>query len=488
MSEAPARPADAPAGTTGDPDGGFERHHVVALAVVGLTALIVSLTQSLLIPVLPQLAVDLDSSASATEWLLTSTLLVAAVAVPVAGRLGDLYGKRLMLLVSSGALIVGSLICALSDSLTWLIVGRAITGLSTAAIPLGISLIGSVLPPERSGSGIALISAMLGVGGSLGLPLAGLIGEHADYHVLFWICLVGGVVGLVGIRLAAPEAPRTATGRMDYPGSVLLAAALLCLLLPLAQATSWGWGDARTIGLLVAAAVLLVVFVLVERRVTSPLVDLVVNARPALLLTNIASMCVGFALFASFIGTAAYVQAPEATGYGFGTSVVVSGFCLLPSGLAMLALSPLSAKLSARFGPKITLALGAAVVAVGFLVRITLTGALWEVVLGTTIAGAGTGIAYAAMPSLILRAAPRAELAAANGLNTLARSVGSSLSSAIGGTLLAASTVSLGAFELPSLTAYRTLFGICAAAAVLGAVISLVIPAADGEPAPATAR
>ena len=98
MSEAPARPAAAPPGAASPEDGGYERHHVAALAVVGLTALIVSLTQSLLIPVLPQLAVDLRSSASATEWLLTSTLLVAAVAVPVAGRLGDLYGKRLMLM------------------------------------------------------------------------------------------------------------------------------------------------------------------------------------------------------------------------------------------------------------------------------------------------------------------------------------------------------------------------------------------------------
>jgi MFS family permease len=476
MSEV-MRPA-APVSETAPPvDAGWEPRQIAALSIVALCGLLVSLTQSLLIPVLPQLQADLKSSTSATEWLLTSTLLVAAVSVPVFGRLGDLYGKRLMLLVAVGSLLAGSLICALSSNLTGLIIGRGVTGLSAAAIPLGISLIGVTLPAKRAGAGIALVSATLGIGGALGLPLAALVAEHADYHVLFWICVVGAALAVVGIRLAVAETSANGTGGLDFGGAVLLAAALVALLLPLAQATSWGWGDVRTIGLLVAAVVLLLVFVVVERRVASPLVDLVANARPALLLTNIASVCIGFALFASFIGTASYVQAPVASGYGFGSSVLASGLAMLPSGLAMLALSPVSAMLSERFGPRITLFIGGVVVALGFGSRIVLTGHFWEILVGSTIAGAGTGIAYAAMPSLIMLGAPKSELAAANGLNTLARSVGSSLSSAIGGTLLAASTVAVGGYALPSLAAYRTLFAICAAAALVGAVIALIIPA-----------
>ena len=464
------------------PDTGWDARQVAAVAIVAVVGVLVSLTQSLLVPVLPEIQASLGSSTSQTQWLLTSTLLVAAIAVPVFGRLGDLYGKRLMLTVAGAALGVGSLICALTDDLGWMIVGRAVTGMSAAAIPLGISLIGSVLPAHRAGSGIALVSATLGIGGALGLPLAALVAENADYHALFWICVVGGVVAVAGVLVAVTEPPRLARGRMDHVGGVLLAAALVCLLYPLAQANSWGWVDVKTIGLLAAAVVLLVVFVLVERRVASPLVDVVVNARPALLLTNIASVCVGFALFAMLIGTASYVQAPEASGYGFGSSVLASGLAMLPSGVAMLLLSPVSAKLSTLFGPKVTLAIGGAVIAVGFLSRVVFTDSFWQIVVGTTIAGAGTGIAYAAMPALIMRAAPRSELAAANGLNALARTTGSSLASAIGGTLLAASTVALAGNELPSLTAYRVLFGVCAGAALLGALIALVIPTpADAE-------
>jgi MFS family permease len=462
-------------GQAAEPQG-WEPSQIAALAVVSVAGLMASLTQSMLIPVLPQIAEDVHSSTTSTEWLLTSTLLAAAVAVPIAGRLGDLYGKRLMLMVSAGFLFAGSLICALSHSLIPLIIGRAVTGLSLAAIPLGISLINVILPPRRASSGIALVSAMLGIGGALGLPLAGLIGEHGDYHLLFWICVVGGAVSLLGSWFFLTEPAQRAPGRFDLPGAVLLAAALICLLLPLSEAGVWGWGAPRTIVLLVVAAVLLAAFVLIERRVRSPLVDLAVNARPALLLTNTASLCVGFALFAILIGTASYVQAPRASGYGFGASIVVSGLCLLPSGLAMLALSPVSAVMSRRFGPKISLCTGSLVVAAGFVVRIVLTGQLWQVIVGTTLAGAGTGIAYAAMPALIALAAPREELAAANGLNSLSRSVGSSLSSAIGGTVLTSSVVVLGGFALPSLTAYRILFGICAGAAVLGAAIALIVP------------
>ena len=221
---------------------------VIALAVVATSGLMVSLTFSVLIPVLPLVAKDIGSSTTSTEWLLTSTLLAAAVAVPIMGRLGDLYGKRLMLIVCAGFLTAGSLICALSHSLIPLVIGRSVTGLSVAAIPLGISLITVILPLRRALFGVALVSAMLGAGSALGLPLAGLIGEHANYHLLFWILMAGGVVSLLGSWLFLTEPAQRRVGRFDLPGAILLAVALFCLLLPLSEAAVWGWGAPRTSG------------------------------------------------------------------------------------------------------------------------------------------------------------------------------------------------------------------------------------------------
>jgi MFS family permease len=468
---------DLSPGQPADPDAAhWPPSEVTAVAVVAIAGLMVSLNQSVLVPVLPQVRRDIGSSTTSTEWLLTSTLLAAAIAVPIAGRLGDLYGKRLMLMVCAGFLTVGSLICALSHSLVPLVIGRAVTGCALATISLGVSLINVTLPPRRASTGVALVSAMLGIGGAFGLPLAGLVGEHADYHLLFWIGVVGGCVSLIGSSLFLSESPQRATGRFDFPGAVVFALFLVCLLLPLSEAAVWGWSAPRTLGLLGAAVVLLAVFVLMERKRWSPLVDLRANAKPTLLLTNLASVCVGFALFASLIGTASYVEAPLASGYGFGASIVIGGLCLLPSGLAMLALSPVSAMMTRRFGPKITLCAGSLGVAAGFVFRIALAGHLWEIVVGTMITGAGTGVAYASMPALIALGAPRADLASANGLNSLSRLIGSSLASAIGGTILASSVIVAGGVVLPSLMAYQILFALCAGAAAIGACIALVVP------------
>ena len=210
-----------------------------------------------------------------------------------------------------------------------LIACRAVAGLSVAAIPLGISLVGTVLPERRAGSGIALISAMLGVGSALGLPLAGVIAEHADYHVLFWICVAGGAATLAGTVALVPEPPVSGHGRFDLRGALLLAVALAALLLPLSQAGVWGWGNVKTTGLLAAAAVLLGCSSWWNDGSPRPWSTCVVNARPALLLTNIASLAVGFALFAVLIGTANFVETPPAAGYGFGSSILVGR--LLPA-------------------------------------------------------------------------------------------------------------------------------------------------------------
>jgi MFS family permease len=186
------------------------------------------------------------------------------------------------------------------------------------------------------------------------------------------------------------------------------------------------------------------------------------------------------------------VQAPEATGYGFGSTILTAGLCLLPSGLLMLVLAPVAATLIASWGPARVLALAGVVIAAGLLFRIVFVEDLWQVIVGSSIIGAGTGIGYASLPSLINAHTPPSELAAANGINSLARSLGSTLASAVGGALLTAITIGVAGHELPSLDAYRVLFAICAVAALLASVIGLVISAgitsraiSRAEPVPA---
>jgi MFS family permease len=215
---------------------------------------------------------------------------------------------------------------------------------------------------------------------------------------------------------------------------------------------------------------------MVERRARNPLVDLDRLARRPIVMTNLSSLLIGFALFSSFVGTSSYVQAPTTTGYGFGSSILVAGLCLLPMGVLMLLLAPVAARSIARWGAHRTLAAAAAVITLGLLFRILFTDSLWQVIMGTAIIGAGSGVSYSSLPSLINANTPPNELASANGVNSLARFLGSSLSSAIGGSLLAAITVTVGGIAFPSLTGYRVLFAICAVASVLVVVAALSIP------------
>jgi MFS family permease len=475
-----------------DPDSGMGAG--LRVGAVGLGALVAALAQTLIIPVLPVLTVDLHTSTGNAQWLLTSTLLVAAVSVPVLGRFADMFGRQRVLLVSLAGLAIGSTIDALTSNLGVMVAGRAVTGLSAAAIPLGISLLASTLPTHRRGSAVALVSAMLGIGSALGLPLAGLIGDNADYHVLYWIGAGGALVSLVAVLVLVPEPPVVRQQRIDWAGIVLLGSGLATLVLAISQGSSWGWDSTRTICVFAVAFVALLVLGVVEPRVRHPLIDMSALRRPPIALTNIASMFIGFALFASFTGTAFYVQAPKITGYGFGSSVLVAGLCLLPSGLLMLVLAPVAARVIDRWGPARVLGLAGLVMAVGLVFRILVVSSLWDVVVGTSIVGAGTGIGYAALPTLIIAHTPTAQLAAANGINSLARSLGSSLASAVGGAVLSALTIALpGGVDLPSLAGYRVLFGVCAGAAVLAGAIGLLVstgagtrlaPEPNPEPAP----
>ncbi|MEU0476810.1 MFS transporter [Streptomyces olivaceus] len=447
-----------------------DTHSALYIGVVGLGALMAVLPQTLVLPVLPVIARDVGATTSQAQWLLTATLLAGAVAVPVVSRLADLWGRRLMLQFTLAVLAVGSLTDALTDDLQLMIIGRALAGVAAAAVPLGISLLAGTLPPQRRASGMVVVSAMLGVGNALGLPLAGLIGGRGDYHALYWIGFVGAVVSLalVSLVIREPRLPRH-RAKVDLPGIVLLTAGLSGLILPLAQGTKWGWSSPRVVGLLTVALVLLALLVIIELRTPTPLVNMRALAHPPVAITNVASVFVGFALFASFVGTSTYVQAPTATGYGFNASVLTAGLTLLPSGLLMLLLAPLAARLINRWGGGWTLCLAGIVIAAGLTERIVATAALWQIITGTAIVGVGSGIAYAALPSLITAHSRPDELAAANGINSVARSMGSTLASAVGGSILAALTMTINGASVPTLTSYRILFAICALVAVLAA-------------------
>ncbi|MGI5427938.1 MFS transporter [Streptomyces sp. CA-179760] len=446
------------------------------VAVLAFGGIVVSLMQTLVIPIVPELPRLLNAPASDAAWAVTATLLAAAVATPMTGRLGDMYGKRRMLLISLVMLVAGSVTAGLSDTLAPMIVGRALQGLASGVIPLGISIMRDELPTERLGSATALMSASLGVGGALGLPAAALIADNFDWHVLFWASAGLGVVALVLVPAIVPESQVRTGGRFDLVGGIGMAAGLVSLLLAISKGADWGWSSGTTLGLFAAAVVVLLVWAWWELRVREPLVDLRTTARRQVLVTNLASIAVGFAMFAMSLVIPQLLQLPEATGYGLGESLLVAGLTMAPSGLVMMATAPVSAALSKAKGPKITLMVGALIVAAGYGLNIALMSQLWHFVLVTCVIGAGIGFTYGSMPALIMSAVPASETGAANSLNTLMRSIGTSTASAVAGVILAQMTTPFGQTALPSQNGFKVVLAIGAGAALLAFVVASFIP------------
>ncbi|MEU9016039.1 MFS transporter [Actinomadura sp. NPDC048394] len=485
----------APAGAAAaghEPDLGLpaERGSGLLIAVLAFAGIVVAVMQTLLIPVIGQLPQLLHTSLSNATWAMTATLLSGAVATPIMGRLGDLYGKKRMTLVSIGTVVVGSLVAAVSSQLLLVVAGRAIQGFAMGAIPLGIGLMRDSLPKERLGSALALMSSSIGVGGALGLPVAAYIAQHFSWHMLFYGAAALGAVSFALVAFAVPESKVRAKGRFDIAGTIGLTAGLLAVLLPITKGGDWGWTSPRTLGLGAAGVVILVLWGVVELRLRDPLIDLRTTARRQVLLTNLAAITIGVSFYAMSLVFPQLLELPTATGYGLGQSLLVAGLAVAPMGIAMMLVSPLSARISAAFGAKTSLILGMLVIGGGYGAAQGLMNAVWQVALVSALVGAGIGLAYSALPTLILGAVDPSESGAANGVNTLMRSIGTSVSSALLGTVLARNTVHFGGAEVPDMTGFRISFVIATGAIALGVLLAAFLPSArraarpTGHPAP----
>lgn len=448
----------------------------LVVTVLGSVGLVASLCMTLVVPIVPQLPQLLSTSTATASWVITATLLAGAVATPIAGRLGDMIGKRRVLVATLGLLVVGSVLCAVTNDLVPVLVGRSLQGVAVSAVPLGISLMRDTLPPARLGSGIALMSATLGIGGGLGLPLAAVIVEIADWHALFWVAGGLGLAGLALVAVVIPESSTRSGGRFDAGGAIGLSIGLIGLLLAVSKGGEWGWASAATLTSAGVAVVALLGWGFYELRVRDPLVDLRLNVQRAVLLPNLISIPVGVAMFTGMVVFPQLLSAPLASGHGLGLSLLVAGLTLAPNGLVMMLMSPVTARISAVWGPRASLRIGLVVIGVAYAAGTMMLSQAWQVSLVISVIGAGVALAYGSLPALIMRAVPTTRTAAANGLNTLMRSIGTSTASAVAAVVLGGATTQVGGSLVPSLGAIQTTLLIAAGCALLALLISLAVP------------
>lgn len=450
--------------------------------VLALCGMVVALQQTLVVPLLPDFPVILGVSAEDSSWLVTATLLSAAIFTPVISRMADMYGKRKMLILALAVMTAGSLVAAIGGSFGSLIAGRAMQGFASSLIPVGISVLRDELPKEKVASAVALMSATLGIGSALGMPMSGLLYNAYGWESLFWVSAALGLVFLVGVLLLVKESKITTPGRFDIAGALVLSVLLTAALLAISKGASWGWTSPLTLGLFALSLALLAGWIPLQLRVNQPMIDLRTAVKRPVLLTNVSSFFLCVAMFVNMLITTQQLQIPEQTGYGFGLSVLVAGLAMVPSGLAMVALSGAAGAMLNRWGGKPTIIFGGAIMALTYIARVFLDDAVWQIIVGATLVNVGVAFSYAAMPTLIMSAVPITETASANGVNALIRSLGTTVASALTGLILATMVVEYNGVPLPSLNAMHLSFWLAALAAIIGIGIALFIPSSSPVP------
>lgn len=457
-------------------------HPNLILAVTALAGMGYSMLSSAVIPALPSIQHSLHTTETGVTWLLTGYLLSASVATSILGRLGDMYGKERLLVITLVMLAAGTIVSALATSLGPMIAGRIIQGAGGGVFPLAFGIVRDEFPRERVAGSIGILSSVLGVGGGIGVVLGGLIVEHLDYHWLFWIPLVVTVAAAVCTQLFVPESPVRVPGRVNWPAAALMTAGFCCVLIAISEATSWGWGSARTLGLLAAGLVISGAWIIVEVRSRTPLIDMAMMRIRGVWTTNVVAFLLGAGMYGSFLVLPQFAQLPRSTGFGFGVSVVVAGLYLLPSALTMSVLGSVAGRVARRFGSKNAVIAGSGVTAVAFAFLAVAHGAPIDMLISAALMGIGIGLAFAALGNLIVQAVPPSQTGAATGMNTVMRTLGG----ALGGQVVATFIADNVAHGLPTVTGFTDSFVLQAAFLVVAMLAGILVPMVSGASAAVT--
>jgi MFS family permease len=405
------------------------------MSVVVLT---VAVLQTGVVPILGVMARQLDVSLADISWTVTANLLAAAATTPLLGRLADLHTKKRVLLAVLVVVLAGSLLAAMTSSFALLIVARVLQGASFALYPIGVSILREELSPERLMAALAVLSAVLGFGGGMGLVIVGLLMRgDADYHRAFWFVSAFVALVLLAAMVVVPERPHRASGSVDWIGAAGLAVGLSLLLLTITEGNPWGWTSARTVGSALAAVGVLALWWWWERRCSQPLVSTTMLLRRPILLTNIATVAVGMGLYFGFLGLTGFVQAPAGSGYGFAATVLMASIVfLLPGAIAGFLTALASGRYIDRFGARLVLVVGIAIGMAGFAMLAVAHSEPWQVIAAGVLVNVYISLAYGALPSLVVREVEPGETGVATSMNAIARTIGASTAAAIVAVLL----------------------------------------------------
>lgn len=408
------------------------------VATLGAVVLAVTVMQSGIVPVLASIRTQLQVSVADSTWVVTANLLAAAAAVPLIGRLADVFNKKTVLLGTLAVVLAGSVLGAVTSSLPLLVFARGLQGTSYALYPVAVSILRSEIPADRLIRRIAAVSAMLGLGAAAGLLATGsLMSGGVGYHRVFWVHTALTLTVLVVAAAVVPNRSQRVAANVDWVGAAGLALGLSGVLLAVSKGSTWGWEAPQTVISALIGVIVLVMWARWTRRVADPLVSLEVLKRRPVRLANAASFLTGMGSYISFLGLSHFVEVPGGRGFGFGATVSeVSLMFLLPGALVGTVTAVVAGRAIERFGARAVVAVGGVTGVLGFAMLAFVHSYRWEVMVAGMLTNTFLSLSYGALPAMIVGEVAPSETGIATSLNgTFSKAAGATAAALLGSLL-----------------------------------------------------
>ncbi len=428
----------------------------------------------MVIPALPQIQQDFDATAADAGWVMSAFFISSAVFTGIGGRLGDIFGKKRLLLSTLALFAGGAAVCAVAGSLELLIVGRVVMGVGGGVVPLAYSVARDELPDDGLSVALGSIAMTIGLGAGVGMVLGGFLAEHGGFHWSFVVAALISVLALAAAHAWVPDAGVRSPARVDWLGAALLSTGLGLLLFAISRASFWGWLAPRT--LLVGGLGLVVVVILfrVERRRAQPLIHIPTLSRRPVLFSNFASLSMGAGQIAASILVVQYAQVPVEGG-GLGEGATQAGIYLVPYSLLMVAGAQLAGRIAWYLGAKVILVLGAAIATLGLGLLAFVPAEATYLYLLPAFAGLGISMTLVAAPLILAETVDLGRTAEVNGVNTISRNVGQSIGAQLMASILAAHVIADSANQ-PSADGFELAFVFSASFCAAATLAALVVP------------
>ncbi len=459
-------------------EGGYDVAYAWrATAILVTLTLVVMYTEGMLIPSLPTIQRDLSISAADASWILSIYILMGTLSSAIMGKLGDMYGKKKILMVTMITYTVGALITGFSTSYGMLLVGRALQGVGMAMMPLAFAIVREEFPPRMIPQVQGLISAMFGVGMAVSLPLGAYVsqtlGWQATYHTVYPFIVIEDLMVYLYIRESRVRNPQP----IDWVGLFLLSTSLASGLIAVTDAPTYGWTDPLVMLLLLLFVLGFGVFVLYETTINNPLVPINLLSNRNVMAANIGVALAGFALFLMAQALTYLLESPRPLGYDL--SILDTGIMMIPMAVVQMIVAPIAGRVITDIGAKKVAVIGSLIAIIGLLM-LTYTSfyGLSYVVGSMSVLAAGISMVNVAVINILVFSVGRSNMGLATGLNSVFRNIGGAWGPAVAGSLMSMYQASvilslkpLFWLTLPAKSSYQLMFLITTALYVIAIVV-----------------